>query len=160
MLKVANDKQTSFESVSQPIMDNAQNTMLDNENENGPSEEKPGRPGAWRRAGRFVFRFLLFVVLFFVVLVIGQLLVSTLSLGEMETFRQKLTHADRVLVFVRLGLIALLIVYWQPFNTWLAKTKGWSDAQLGRILSGRWMALAVLLFVEFIMVQRFHELLM
>jgi hypothetical protein len=111
----------------------------------------------WRRAGRLALRVAFIVVGLLLVLSVGQLLMSSFSLQDLASFRDRLERADSVLVFFRLGFITLLIFYWKPFNTWLAKLNGWSGAQLERVFAGRWWALSVLLFVEIILIQRVHE---
>ncbi|MEW8048436.1 MAG: hypothetical protein AB2805_18295 [Candidatus Thiodiazotropha sp.] len=138
---------------------NSQDDLVGNSDDKLPGVDKESRPKRWRRAGRVALRFALIVGVLFLVLVMGQLLLSSFSLQDLASFRLKLEHADHFLVFVRLGFITLLIVYWRPFNTWLATINGWSDEQLARVLSGRWWALSVLIFVEVILVQRIHEML-
>ncbi|MEW8139158.1 MAG: hypothetical protein AB2761_19005 [Candidatus Thiodiazotropha endolucinida] len=137
---------------------NSQDDLVGNSDGKIPEVDKEGRPKRWRRAGRVALRFALIVGVLFLVLVLGQLLLSSFSLQDLASFRLKLEHADHYLVFIRLGLITLLIVYWRPFNTWLAKVNAWPEQKLEHVLSGRWWALSILLFVELILVQRLHEL--
>lgn len=115
------------------------------------------QPSRLKRAGRFTLKLLLVVGGLFLLMVVGLMLMSALSLEGIEGFRERMGHADSYLVFVRLLVIGLLIGFWRSFNVWLAKTRGWPEGQLERVLEGRWMALAILLFVELILVQRIHE---
>jgi hypothetical protein len=115
------------------------------------------RPTRLKRAGRFTLKLLLVVGGLFLVMVVGLMLMSAFSLVGMEHFRERMGHADNYMVYVRLLAIGLLIGFWRPFNGWLAKVRRWPEGQLERVLEGRWMALAILLFVEVILVQRVHE---
>jgi hypothetical protein len=123
----------------------------------GNGDGEAGQPGRLKRAGRFTLKFLLVIGGLFLLMVIGLMLMSAFSLEGIEGFRDRMGHADSYLVYVRLLAIGLLIGFWRPFNIWLAKTRGWPEGQLERVLEGRWMALAILLFVEMILVQRIHE---
>jgi hypothetical protein len=117
------------------------------------------QPKGWKKVGRLAFRGLLIVGVFIVIWIVGQSLLSSFSLQDLMEFRQKIEQIDNFLIIIRLGLIALLILYWHPFNAWLANVNGWSNDHLVRVLAGRWWALSVLLFVELFLVQRVYEIL-
>lgn len=123
----------------------------------GDGDGEAGQPDRLKRAGRFTLKLLLVVGGLFLLMVVGLMLMSAFSLEGIEGFRERMSHADSYLFFVRLLVIGLLIGFWRPFNVWLAKYRRWPEGQLERVLEGRWMALAILLFVELILVQRVHE---
>ena len=127
--------------------------------DNNPTDPED-QPGGLRRAGRVTFRTALILGGLFLLFLLGMMLMSFLSLEGMTSFRDRLERADSVLVFFRVGLIVLLVIFWRPINTWLAGHNGWSEARLQRTLEGRWWALALLLFIELILVQRLHEALL
>lgn len=122
----------------------------------GPADPE-GQPGGMRRAGRFIFKTTLIFGGLFLLFLLGMMLMTSLSLEGMTSFRDWLERADSVLVFFRVGLIGLLITFWHPLNTWFAQHNGWSKVRLQRVLAGRWWSLGLLLFVELILVQRLHE---
>ncbi|MCU7849343.1 MAG: hypothetical protein KZQ89_15405 [Candidatus Thiodiazotropha sp. (ex Lucinoma kastoroae)] len=123
-------------------------------------DDQTGRPGRLKRAGWLLLRLGLFVGGCFLLMVVGLALMSSFSLEGIHAFRQRLAGADSVLVIVRLGAIGLLIGFWRPVNVWLDRVRGWPEGQLERVLAGRWWALAMLLFVELVLVQRLHEILL
>lgn len=123
-------------------------------------EPKPGRrsrAGGWKRARRFTLKTLLVVGGLFLLLVAGLMLMSAFSLEGIDSFRRRLDRVAEILVYGRLLAIGLLIGFWCPFNSWLAKIRGWTKEQLQRVLGGRWWALVMLLFIELVLVQRIHE---
>lgn len=88
---------------------------------------------------------------------LGQLLVRTISLDEIQRFRQEVRAFDAWWRYVRWTFIAGLFVYWREINTWLAAHNDWSGPHLQRVLDGRWMVLATLAFIELFFVLRIHE---
>jgi hypothetical protein len=129
-----------------------------------PSSREPqaghqDRPGRWRRTGRFMFKLLLILGGLFLLMIVGLMLMSSFTLDGVENFRQNLDRFDRYIIIIRLLAIGILIGFWCPFNKWLAQIRGWPDEQLERALAGRWWALGVMMFVELVLVQRIHEIL-
>jgi len=139
-------------------MDNVQEELL---GKAGGKEQEGsagnGRPGGWRKAGRFAFRLLLVGGGLFLLLIVGLMLMSSFTLEGMEGFRRHMERADEVLIYFRLAVIGLLIGFWRPLNVWLARFRQWPEGQLERVLAGRWWALGMLLFIELVLVQRIHE---
>ena len=122
------------------------------------TEEKATRPvSGMKRAGGLLFKLLLLFGGLFLVFVLGLSLFSSLSLEGMQAFRQNLDRLASVMMVVRLAVIAGVIGFWRPLNVWLAMRKDWPQAQLQRVLAGRWLTLGVLLFVELVLIQRLHE---
>jgi hypothetical protein len=131
--------------------------VVDTSDSKEPQPERYRQHGRWRRVGRFSLKLLLILGALFVLFILGLSLMSSLSIEGVEGFREGLERADNYMVLVRLLIIGSLIAFWRPFNTWLAKAKGWPDEQLESVLAGRWWALGLLLFVELVLVQRIHE---
>lgn len=138
-------------------MNGKQDDMAGKQGDLAMTAGRKDRPGGWRRAGRFTFRIMLILGGLFVLLVAGLLVMNAFSMQGLDAFGRFLDRADQVLVYIRLTAIGLLIGFWRPINVWLSRVRGWSYGQLERILAGRWWALATLLFVELILVQRVHE---
>ncbi len=132
--------------------------MSESDSQYGDEEElpQPQQP-AWRRAGQLSFKFMLILGGVFLLFVLGLSLFFSFSLEGLQSAQDRLAQADGVLMWFRLLLIAVLIGFWQPINVWLAQRNAWSPERLQRVLHGRWLTLAVLLFVELVLVQRLHE---
>lgn len=113
-----------------------------------------GRGGGWRR---LVWRSLAALAVVVLLLMIGFTIMNSLTQAEIEGARRSLRAFGTWWMFVRLGFIAGLIIYWTEINTWLAWRNGWSEAHLARVLAGRWVTLATLAFVELFLIQRIHE---
>lgn len=139
------------------MTDTNQSSLVGNEAGDSSPDDHSGQPGSLRRAGHIVFRIALILGGLFLLFLLGMMLMSSISPQGMASFRDKLAQADSVLVFLRLGLIGLLITLWHPLNTWFAQHNCWSEARLQRVLAGRLWTLVLLLFVELILVQRLHE---
>ncbi len=135
-------------------------SLVGNEAGDSSPADHRGQPSMLRRAGRTAFRMVLILGGLIFLFLLGMLLILLLSLEGMATFQEKLHGLDSALMFVRLLLIGLLIVFWYPLNSWLANRNCWSEQRLQQILAGRWWTLTLLLFIEIILVQRFHETLL
>ncbi len=110
-----------------------------------------------RRARRWVIGMMLFSGALIALMLLGQFIVKTFSIDQVQQARQGLRAFGAWWMYVRWAFIAGLIIYWVDINTWLARRKGWSEAHLARVLNGRWFTLGVLLFVEMFFVLRIHE---
>lgn len=106
-----------------------------------------------RKLTRIAVMFGVFVLSVVVFYILGSVLMSTVSLDSLQHARNTLNAAGHWFAIVRLMFIATLIGFWVPINRWLAGRFIWSDAYLTRILSRRWQALGVLLFVELAFMQ-------
>ncbi len=125
--------------------------------ETDPPTTPANQPGGLRRAGRFTVKLVLILGTVFFLFLLGLSLISSLSLEGLQSVQQHLARVDAPLMWLRLLLIGTLIGFWQPINAWLAQRNAWSQARLERVMKGRWMTLAVLLFVELVLIQRLHE---
>lgn len=139
------------------MTDRNQSPLVGNEACDGNPADQGGQSGMLRRAGRSVFSIVLIFGGLFFLFLLGMTLMSSFSLEGMASFQERLSRADSMLMFVRLLLIGVLIVFWRPLNSGIAKRNDWSEVHLQRVLAGRWWALTLLLFVELILVQRLHE---
>jgi hypothetical protein len=123
-----------------------------------PEASHGGRPNGSKNVGRFILRNILLLAGLFLLMVLGFMLMSSLSLEGIQSFREGLQWFNQGFAFVRVCLAGLLIIYWRPFNLWLAQIKGWPDDRLERLLEARWLLLGTFLFVELVLIQRIHEL--
>jgi len=100
----------------------------------------------------------LLLTLFFVALnLVGILLMSMITIDTLHQARRALQAFGEWWIVVRVIFVGGLIAWWVPVNTWLARRNGWNEAHLARVLAGRWLTLAVLVFVELILIQRIHQ---
>lgn len=125
--------------------------------ETDQSTDSANQPGGMRRAGRFTFKLALILGSVFFLFILGLSLITSFSLEGLVSVQQRMDRAESVLLWFRLLLIGALIGFWRPLNVWLAQRNAWPPLRLERVLQGRWMALGVLLFVELVLVQQFHE---
>ena len=88
---------------------------------------------------------------------LGLLLMTAFDLQGIETLQQSLVRVESVFLWIRLILIVSLIGFWRPLHVGIARRYHWPEDRLVRVLHGRWLALGVLLFVELVLIQRWHE---
>jgi hypothetical protein len=110
-----------------------------------------------RKLARWIMRFAICAIALVLLYLLGAVLLKSVSLHALQDVRQSLRDASIWFGFVRWAFIALLILYWEPLNRGLARRHHWSDSRLRRILSGRWLALGVLVLVELVFMQRLLE---
>lgn len=110
-----------------------------------------------RPVRRFLRRTLLLLAIFVALYLAGGLLISIVSIGQLNQMQHALDQFGQWWMVVRLAFITGLIIGWVPINTWLARRNGWRSAHLDRVLAGRWMTLGILTFVELFLIQRIHQ---
>jgi hypothetical protein len=138
-------------------MSNKQENLVGKAGADKPEAGQWGRPSGFKNLGRLFLRILLLFAGMFLLMVLGLILMSSLSLEGIHSFRSGLEWFNQGVTFVRLSLIGLLIIYWRPINLWLAQKRGWPNDHIDHILEARWLTLGALLFVELVLIQRIHE---
>jgi len=92
--------------------------------------------------------------------IFGMIILSSISINSLQNIQNSINKFDSWFMFIRFSIIITIIAYWGVINTWLATRNDWNDAHLQRILKGRWTALTVLLFIELILVQKIHQIIL
>lgn len=111
------------------------------------------------RKRRWIVTLLIWVVALLVMFAIFSFMASQVSLTQLQSFSQTLKQADQsILQWIRLAFITILIGYWKPIITWMARRHDWSEARLHYTLKQRWVMLGVLAFVELLIVRQVHQL--
>lgn len=114
-------------------------------------------PSMLKKAGKGVIKIAVALFVLFIMLIIGSVMMKSMSLNKLQSASQSLETANHWFQFIRWGFIAALITWWVPINTWIGSHKKWNANQLKIILDMRWITFAVLVFVELIFVQRIYE---
>lgn len=112
---------------------------------------------AVKKVGKGFLKIGVALLIMFVVLVIGTTIMKSMSLNQLRSASESLDNANNWFQYIRWAFIAAFIYWWKPINTWLANKNQWNTNQLNLVLSMRWIALFVLVFVELIFIQRVYE---
>ncbi len=115
------------------------------------------QPSVLRKAAKGAFKIGTGLIFLFIMLVIGVMMMKSLSMNKLQSVTQSLDAANNWLQFIRWVFIAGLIYWWEPLNTWLSKRNNWNTNQLKLVLNMRWFVLGMLIFIELIFIQRIHE---
>ena len=115
------------------------------------------QPSVLRKAAKGVFKIATGLIFLFIMLVIGMMIMKSLSINKLQSVTQSLDAVNNWLQFIRWTFIAGLIYWWEPLNTWLSKRNDWNTNQLKLVLNMRWFVLGMLIFIELIFIQRIHE---
>ena len=121
------------------------------------TEVEQPQPSVLKKAGKGILKVGIGLFVLFIMLVIGSMMMKSLSLNQLQSASQSLDQANHWFQFIRWAFIVSLITWWEPINTWIAQRKNWNANQLKLVLDMRWFALGVLVFVELIFIQRIYE---
>jgi hypothetical protein len=93
-----------------------------------PESGHGGRPSGSKNVGRFVLRIVLLFAGLFLLMMLGLMLISSLSLEGIQSFQEGLQWFNQGFAFVRVCLVGLLIIYWRLIRDSVAEIA--SDLEL------------------------------
>lgn len=82
--------------------------------------------------------------------VIGYLLLSSLSIAQVEAFDRLLMDFSVGFLLFRWFLFLVLMFYWREAIAWLGHKKQWSEAHLAKIVNNRWQVILLFITLELI----------
>lgn len=85
---------------------------------------------------------------------VGIILLTWLQFDDLKAIQEKIASVEPIFIGLRWSFLINLVIFWNRFNTYLAKKFNWSNDRLERILKQRFKVSIVLIIIEVVINQR------
>lgn len=89
-----------------------------------------------------------------VMVFVGIILLTWLQFDDLKVVQEKIASVEPIFIGLRWSFLINLVIFWNRFNTYLAKKFNWDNDRLERLLKQRFKVSIVLIIIELVINQR------